>query len=432
MLITKNDGRFAEILKEELMPALGCTEPIAVALAAAKSRELLGAEPEEAVITCSGNIVKNVKGVTVPNSDGQKGIIAAAALGMTGGRSERGLEVLIGVTDAERKAALDLMSRKIFSCRVMEGEENLYVSVAAKGGGHSSEAVIAHSHTGFVKLQKDGEILLDETAEHADTGVCEDDFRKAMTVEDVLNYAESADLAETWDVLERQIEMNTAIADYGINNKCGCEIGRVMLKRLGSSLPVRAAARAAAGSDARMSGCPLPVVINSGSGNQGLTVSLPVIEYAEALGADRNALHRALLISNLIAIHQKSYIGKLSAFCGVVGAACGAGAAICYLNGGDRTKIAGTITNVVASIGGMFCDGAKASCASKIASAVFAAILAYSASDEGDVFSPQDGIVQEDIEKTLECVGYIGKSGMKVTDDVILKIMTDQISFSGC
>lgn len=419
---------YIQILKQELIPALGCTEPISIALAAAKARELLGEFPERAEILCSGNVIKNVKGVIVPNSGGQKGLLIAAALGIAGGEAQNMLEVLTPVTDQHREIARQMVERGDVVCRAKENVDNLYVDVTVTAGTHSAQAVIAHSHANFVRLVQNGNVLLEESGDTSEVPAAQG-MKELLNVADIYEFAKTVEISDVKDILERQIEMNTAISDYGLTHDCGAHVGQTLLKMHEQDICTRAKARAAAGSDARMNGCTLPVVINSGSGNQGMTVSLPVIEYADHIGADRETLYRALVLSNLIAIHQKRYIGNLSAFCGAVSAACGAGAAITYLNGAGYEEICRTITNTEANVSGIICDGAKASCAAKIAAALDAAFLAHEMSMQGYAFPAEDGIVKQDVESTMQSVGYVAKHGMQATDREILRIMTDEVKF---
>jgi len=419
---------YVQILKDELIPAMGCTEPIAVALAAAKARELLGSMPERVQVRCSGNVVKNVMGVMVPNSDGQRGIAIAAALGITGGDAGKDLEVISTVNDGHRAQAKAMIESGAVVCTLEEGVDNLYVAVTVEGGGHTAQTVIAHGHTHFVHMEKDGAVLLDEAPDAVQGGGANP--KDLLTVDRILDFARTVDLADVKGILDKQIQANTEISDYGLTHPCGAQVGATLLKEMGQDTRTRARARAAAGSDARMSGCTMPVVINSGSGNQGLTVSMPVIEYAEALGAEKEQLYRALVISNLVAVHQKSYIGNLSAFCGAVSAGCGAGAAIAYLHGAGDEVIAKTITNTLANTSGMVCDGAKSSCAAKIATAVEAAILGYALAKDGLAFQPGEGVLQEDVEQTMKSVGYVAKEGMKSTDREILRVMLGEVSFA--
>lgn len=423
---------YVEILKEELVPALGCTEPIAIAYAAAKAAEVLQAAPDSwnghLDVYCSGNIIKNVKSVTVPNSGGMRGIEAAALLGLVGGDASRKLEVLEGVTEEQREETRRLLEKKFCTCYLQEGVANLYIRAELTLDDHSACVTIEDKHTNIIKIEKDGEVLFEKAGkEEADTGAKEQsDKRALLNVADILRFADEVHIEDIKDVIGRQIEMNTAISEEGLRNPYGAEVGRTLLNAYGDDIKIRAKAKAAAGSDARMNGCSMPVVINSGSGNQGMTCSLPVIEYAKELKVSEEKLYRALVVSNLVAIHQKSYIGSLSAYCGAVSAACGAGAAIAWLNGGDYEAVARTITNALANTSGMVCDGAKSSCAAKIASAVDAAIMAYTLESANHCFQPGEGLVKDNVEETIRNMGYVGRVGMKDTDVTILNLMIDQ------
>ena len=415
---------FVMILKDELVPALGCTEPIAIAYAAAKAREVLGQMPESIEMCCSGNIIKNVKGVTVPNSNGLRGIDVAATLGVVGGDASRELEVLESVTSEDVEKTKELVKQGFCRCTLQEGVENLYIVAKVYGKGHSAEVTIINRHTLITKIVKDGEIIYerkisDSAAEKGD--------KSLLNVRDILTFADTVAMEEIEEVIGNQIEKNTAISQEGVIHPYGAQIGRTLLDVFGNDVRTRARAKAAAGSDARMGGCALPVVINSGSGNQGMTVSLPVIEYAKEYDATKEQLYRALVVANLISIHQKKYIGSLSAYCGAVSAACGAGAAITYLRGGTYEEVGLTIINTIGNVGGIVCDGAKSSCAAKIASAVDAAILAHYMAMKHMSFQPGEGIIQEDLEDTIKGMGYIGRVGMKLTDTEILNIMIDRV-----
>lgn len=416
---------YVAILKEELVPALGCTEPIAVAYCAAKAREVLGMMPSAVRVYCSGNIIKNVKGVTVPNSGGMKGIEAAAMLGCIGGNPERKLEVLSDVTPeqiAETKKCLD---EKMCACFLKENTANLYIRVEMENGDESAAVTIEHRHTQITSIEKNHKIIFSDKGNQVSAKSVAD--KSKLDVEDIITFANEVRIEDIRDVIQRQIELNTAISNEGLKHHYGAEVGKTLLKFDGNTIKNRAKARAAAGSDARMNGCPLPVVINSGSGNQGITCSLPVIEFAAALNVSEEKLYRALVLSNLIALHQKYYIGNLSAYCGAVSAACGAGAAITYLYGGDYKMISRTITNTLANVSGIICDGAKSSCAAKIASAVDAAIMAHCLGESDHAFAAGDGIVKKDVEDTIRGVGYIGKEGMKNTDVTVLNWMIDRV-----
>lgn len=416
---------FVDILKKELIAALGCTEPIAIAFAAAKARQALDGMPTKVIVHCSGNIVKNVKSVTVPNSGGMTGIEIAAILGIVGGDADAQLEVLSGVTDAHRQQARDLLKQGFCTCKLQEGVDNLYVDVYVQNAEHSAQVTVMNRHTLITRIIRDGELLYkQDIVDQAKSG-----DNSLLSMDGILEFADCVEMDDIREIIGRQIEMNSAISREGLSEKYGAQIGNVLLKSFGSDVRVRAMAAAAAGSDARMSGCAMPVVINSGSGNQGMTVSLPVLEYAKELNCTQEKTYRALVISNLISVHIKKYIGDLSAFCGAVSAACGAGAAITYLHDGTPQQIANTVINTVANVGGILCDGAKASCAAKIASAVNAAILGHAMSMAGIVFHNDEGIVGQDVESTIRSIGHIGQVGMAKTDLEILKIMMKEVSF---
>lgn len=414
---------YVKILETELKPALGCTEPIALAYAAAKARAVLGDFPDHIEVYCSGNIIKNVKGVTVPNSGGLLGIEIAATLGVVGGNSEKELEVLEDVTDAHRELTKDLVSKKYCNCILQEGVENLFIVAKAIKGDSFAKVTIINRHTFITEIEKDGEILYQNSLSESNSN---SPNKSLLTVADIVDFANTVHLEDVCEVLEQQIQMNSAISKEGLTNIYGQAIGRTLLTTYGNDIKFRARAKAAAASDARMGGCSFPVVINSGSGNQGITASLPVIEYANELQLSKDKLYRALVVSNLISLHQKRYIGNLSAYCGAVSAAAGSGAAITYMHGGTLEQISDTITNTIANVGGIVCDGAKASCAAKISSSLEAAIFAHHMAMNGTVFSPDKGIVKDSIEKTIQCVGHMARVGMKSTDVEILNIMIDK------
>lgn len=418
---------YLDILKQELVPALGCTEPIAIACAAAKASRLLGSFPESLEMKLSGNIIKNVKGVTVPNSGGLKGIDIAAVLGMVGGNADKALEVLEEITPEHIARAKELASRGICTYSLAENVPNLYISAKAVCGGHYAEVVIAHQHTNIIKMEKDGEVLLDRTQE-AEEKTDDTVDRSRLTVKDILDFADQVRMEDIEEIISRQIRLNTAISQEGLDNNYGAQIGKTLMHVWGKSATTRACARAAAGSDARMGGCSMPVVINSGSGNQGITVSLPVIVYAEEWEVSRDKLYRSLVVSNLIAVHQKYYIGSLSAYCGAVSAACGAGAGITYMYGGTYEQVSLTIINTLGNVGGIVCDGAKPSCAAKIASSVDAALMAFHLSIQNKSFLPGEGLIKGDVEETIKSMGYIGRVGMKTTDTEILNVMIDRVN----
>ena len=425
----KNDRKYAaymSLLKEELIPALGCTEPIAIALAAAKAKKVLGEAPTHLEICCSGNIIKNVKGVTVPNSKGLKGIGVAAVLGCVGGNAAQELEVLASVTDEDIERTVELLKTDFFQCRLKEGVDNLYIQAIATTAEHSASVTIANKHTHIAEIIKDGIYLLSASNEPEGNKVIDKSF---LTMEGIYDFSLNVNVDLLEDTIGNQIRLNRAISDEGLTNNYGARIGKTLLCHACDCVSTRAKAAAAAGSDARMGGCALPVVINSGSGNQGLTISLSVMEFAKELSCSREQLYRALALANLSAIHIKQYIGNLSAFCGAVSAAAGAGAGITYLSGGNFNAICRTIVNTLADTGGIVCDGAKASCAAKIASALDSAILSYRMSMDGITFPSDEGILQPDIETTLKSIGHVAKEGMRSTDTEILKIMTGETTF---
>lgn len=423
---------YSRILKKELVAAMGCTEPIAIAYAAAKCREVLGVMPEKCHVRCSGNIVKNVMGVTVPNSGGLKGIDVAATLGVLGGDASRDLEVLQSVTQEHIDHAKELLAKDFCTCALEQGVENLYILIRLTAAGEEAVVEIRNYHKNITRIEKNGAVLFRQESSCTEIVVKDDPDKALLNIAEILEFAEDPD-EETLALMEHQLRYNLAIAREGMERRYGAQVGRTLLRGIRSLNPdtARAAAKAyaAAGSDARMNGCAMPVVINSGSGNQGLTASLPVKIYADAYGIGKERMLRSLVVSNLIAIHQKQYIGSLSAYCGAVSAACGAGAAIAYLLGEKQSaaelyrQVANTITNTIATVGGMVCDGAKSSCAAKIATAVDCTITAYELSRYGNVFQPGEGLVMESVEDTIESVGRMGREGMHATDLEILQIM---------
>lgn len=447
-MLTERDQALCDLLNGELICALGCTEPIAVAYAAALARLVLGCEPESLEVGCSGNIIKNVKSVTVPNSEGMRGVEAAAVLGAVGGNAAASLEVLEGITDADRARTRELLAQKGYcDVSLVEGVPNLYIEVKAHALGHVSEVAISEHHTNVVRCTRDGVAAQQlcpaargGSVEDTCSGTCalmtalnsagENDVATkpaapvpGLSLDVILDFAETGDIEAAREALERQIKLNTEISEEGLANAWGAEVGRTLLATRGEDLASRARARAAAGSDARMSGCALPVVIVCGSGNQGITCALPVATYAADLGIEGEQLLRAVALADLVAVHVKSYIGALSAFCGVVCAACGAAAAITWMRGGTRAQIGATVVNTLGNVGGIVCDGAKASCAAKISAAVDAGILASDMALAGRGFRAGEGVVQETVEETIAAMGYVGRVGMKDTDVEILNIM---------
>ena len=413
---------YVRILENELVPALGCTEPIALAYAAAKAVKTLESFPDHLTVLCSGNIIKNVKGVKVPNSGGMKGVEAAAVLGAVGGDPDQALEVLETVGPEDLEKTKRLLAEGFCDCALKEGVANLYIEARAVKGSGEAVVVIEGEHTNIVRIEKDRELLYEKEPEAVQDEADKPD-KALLNLEDIITFAEEADLDDVRKVLERQVRYNTRIAEEGLKNPWGAQVGRVIAEEFGDDVKWRAVAKAAAGSDARMSGCSLPVIINSGSGNQGMTCSLPVIEYGRELGKSEDEILRALCVSNLVALNQKKYIGSLSAYCGAVCAAAGAGAGITYLCGGTMEQIENTVVNTIADAGGIVCDGAKPSCAAKIATSLQAAVLSHKMAMRGLTFSRGEGLVMDCPEDTIKAVGYVGRAGMKQTDVEILNLM---------
>ncbi len=413
-----------QILKEELVPAMGCTEPIALAYAAAKAREVLGEKPDTVKIGASGSIIKNVKSVIVPNTDHLKGIPAAAAAGIIAGKPEKELEVIAEVSQEQIEEMKDFLKNTDISVEYVDNGITFDIIVTETKGESSATVRIANYHTNIVLIEKDGQVLFEEKVEgEKEEGLTD---RSLLNMKDILDFAETVDIEDVREVIGRQIRYNTAIAQEGLKGNYGANIGSVLLEMEGDNIRVRAKAMAAAGSDARMNGCELPVIINSGSGNQGMTCSLPVIEYAKELNSGEEKLYRALTLSNLVAIHQKTGIGRLSAYCGAVCAGAAAGAGIAYLHGGGYEEIAHTVVNALAIVSGIVCDGAKASCAAKIASSVEAGILGYNMYKCGQQFYAGDGIVTKGVDETIRNIGRLGKEGMRETNVEIIDIMVGE------
>lgn len=413
---------YVNILKTELVPAMGCTEPISIAYAAAKARKTLGCIPESVEIYASPNIIKNVKSVVVPNTGSLRGIGAAAIAGIIAGQADDELQVLSRVTPEEVKMISEQLSRIACDVKPAENGYIFYISVLAIGGGHTARVEIAGNHTNVIRIERDDQVIFSrEYVEQTSAGKTNHEL---LTVEDIVRFADTVEIGDVEETIARQIAYNTAIAEEGLRNSWGANIGNILLKSYGNSVHNRAKAYAAAGSDARMSGCELPVVINSGSGNQGLTASLPVIVYAKEIGATKDLLYRALVLSNLVTIHLKTGIGPLSAYCGATSAGCGAGAGITYLYGGGYKEIAHTIVNALAINSGMICDGAKSSCAAKIASAVEAGLLGMQMENHDSQFYGGEGIIVKGVENTIRNVGELARDGMRETDKLIIDMMT--------
>ncbi|MGN1166578.1 MAG: serine dehydratase subunit alpha family protein [Lachnospiraceae bacterium] len=415
---------YVQILKEELVPAMGCTEPIALAYAAAKAREILGCIPDKVEIGASGSIIKNVKSVIVPNTNHLKGIPAAATAGIIAGKPEKELEVIAEVSEREIAQMVEFLQNVPISVEHIDNGITFDIIVTVRKGDSYARVRIANYHTNIVLVEKNGEVLVEIPVEGENEEGLTD--RSLLNMEDIWDFVNSVDIEDIREVIGRQIEYNTAIAKEGLRGDYGANIGNVLLKTYGDDVRTRAKAMAAAGSDARMNGCELPVIINAGSGNQGMTCSLPVLEYAKEYNSGEEKTYRALALSNLTAIHQKTGIGRLSAYCGAVSAGAAAGAGIAYLCGGGYQEIIHTVVNALAIVSGMVCDGAKASCAAKIAASVDAGILGYNMFLQGQQFYAGDGIVTKGVEATIHNIGRLGKDGMRETNEEIIKMMIEE------
>ena len=413
---------YVQILKDELLPAMGCTEPIAVAYAGAIARRALGALPDRVVIEVSRNIIKNVKSVIVPHTGGMRGLEAACAVGIVAGKADRELEVISEVTPEQIEATQKYVQDTPMTVDFAKSDLIFDICITVYRGNESAFVRIVDYHTNVVCVRRGEEVLLSREITGKTESAMAD--KSLLTIENIYNFANEVKIEDGKEVLDRQIAYNMAIAEEGIRGNYGANIGKVLLDAYGRDIRTWAKARAAAGSGARMNGCELPVVINSGSGNQGMTASLPVIEYAAELHADQDTLYRALLVSNLLAIHIKSGIGCLSAYCGAVSAGASAGAGIAWLRGGRFTEIAHTVVNALAITSGIVCDGAKASCAAKIAIAVDAGLMGYEMYQMGQQFYGGDGIISRGVENTIRNIGRLGHDGMRETDREILNIMT--------
>lgn len=419
---------YVNILHEELVPAMGCTEPIAIAYAAAVARQTLGRPAQRMEVEASGNIIKNVKSVFVPNTGGLRGIPAAAAAGMAAGDPALELEVLSSIGEEEQAAIRQYLADTPIAVKLADSPFIFDIAIRAWAGEDSALVRIVNYHTNIVRVERNGQVLKEVEAQAAaEEGLTD---KSVLTVEGILEFAREAALADVEEAVGRQVRYNTAIAQEGLRGDYGANIGKVLLATYGDDVKIRAKAMAAAGSDARMNGCGLPVVIVSGSGNQGLTASLPVVEYAKELGADWGTTLRAVLVSDLVTIHLKAEIGRLSAYCGAVSAGCGSGAGIAWLYGREKEPqallkdVSHTIVNALAVDSGIVCDGAKASCAAKIASAVDAGLLGFYMYQNGQQFRGGDGIISKGVEETIRNIGLLATQGMRETDREILDIMT--------
>ena len=421
----KTDSRYSaytRLIHRELRPAMGCTEPIAVAYACAQARALLGTLPERVEMVVSGNIIKNVKSVVVPNTGGRRGLKTSAAAGVTSADETLELECLSRLTDADRDALAAYLERDCISIDVSVSGRVFDLDVTVYAKEECARVRLADSHTNIVHMSRNGEVLLEKPLIDA----VDDPDEGLLTVEGIVDYADSVDLDEVREPLERQIDCNAAISNEGMEKVYGASIGRVLLQGYGKEdVRIRAKARAAAGSDARMNGCELPVIIVSGSGNQGITATMPLVEYAETYGVEHDRLLRALIVADLLTVHQKTGIGRLSAFCGAVNAACGAASGIAYLMGGGLREVSHTLVNALAIVSGMVCDGAKASCAAKIVAALEGGLMGYEMYKNGFQFFSGDGLVKKGVENTIDNIARLGSKGMQETDREILRMMIE-------
>lgn len=413
---------YIQILNEELLPAMGCTEPIAIAYAAAKARAVMGKTPERILLEVSGNIIKNVKSVVVPHTGGLRGIAAAAAAGVVAGDSEQALEVLSKVTSEQIQEINAFLSTADITVRHAETPHIFDIMVTVYCGTDSAFVRLVGHHTNLVCVQKNGETLFEKEIAAQENGLTD---RSCLTIENIVAFADQVPLDAVRPILERQISYNMAIAEEGLRNPYGANIGKMLLLQRSDDVHQKMRAYAAAASDARMNGCELPVIINSGSGNQGITASVPVIVYAREMALPEELLLRALCVSNLVTIHLKTGIGRLSAYCGAVSAGCGAAAGVAYLQGGRYDMIAHTVVNSLAMDSGIICDGAKASCAAKISSAVDAGLLGLTMYQNGNEFFGGDGIVKKGVENTIRNVGHLARIGMFQTDKEIIRLMLE-------
>ena len=416
--------QFVAILKEELRPAMGCTEPIALAYAGAKAREVLGEQPERIDVLVSGNIIKNVKSVVVPNTGGLRGIAAAVCAGVVAGDAGKQLEVIASVSREKQAELKDYMREVTINISPSDSSLVFDIDLTLYAGENTARVRIVNHHTNIVHISRNGQIQLELPVEESSEDNLTD--KSCLTIERIVEFADVLDVADVKDVVGRQLEYNVAIAKEGLAGNWGANIGSVILNQQGTADNRRAAAWAAAGSDARMSGCEMPVIILSGSGNQGITASVPVAIYAEAFGASEEELIKAVTVSDLVTVHQKTGIGRLSAYCGAISAGVGAGAGIAYLHGGRKEAVAHTVVNAVAILSGTICDGAKPSCAAKIAAAVDAGILGYNMYLENQQFYGGDGIVTKGADRTVSNIGRLAREGMRETDTTILRIMLDE------
>lgn len=414
---------FKELIRKELIPAMGCTEPIAIAYAAAKAREILGSIPTKITANLSSNIIKNANSVTVPSTNGRKGIEISVVAGMLLGDANKELEVLADIDKSKLDLCDKFIDEGLVTVNLQANKVGLYIQIILENDTESSSVTIEDSHTNIIEIKKSEDILFEKEDEN------KEELKVDFSFDQIYNFAKTCDYSDIIDILDRQISYNEKISKEGIQNNWGSNIGKIILENNPNNYYEKLAAYAAAGSDARMNGCELPVVINSGSGNQGITTSVPLILYARDYNLSDDCLYRALIFSNLISLYIKDQIGKLSAYCGVVSASSAVISSIAFINDEDKKIIEETITNALAGNSGIICDGAKSSCAMKIASSIRNATLAYQQSKSNNSFDVGDGIVKDSIDKTIDTVGKIAKYGMKKTDEVVLSEMIENYDY---
>lgn len=424
MLSEAVSNNYIRILEEELVLATGCTEPISIAYCAAKMREVLGEEPIRVTAAVSGNILKNVKSVVVPNTGNHKGIKPAIAVGIVAGDASKSLQVIAHVDESDQPAIEDFLRTVPIEVSCAETPCMLDISITGTGEHHTATVRITNNHANIIYIARDDTVLRDLPVVASSEDNMAD--KSCLNVEDIIRFADTVNVEKIEPILQQQVACNMAIAEEGIKNCWGAQIGRILLEDYGEDIKQKAKAYAAAGSDARMSGCEMPVVILSGSGNQGITASVPVVVYARHIGATREQLYRALAVSDLITIHQKTGIGRLSAYCGAISAGVGAGAGICYLLGGGYRAVSHTVVNALSILSGTICDGAKPSCAAKISAAVDAGIMGYRMYLHHREFHCGEGIVAAGVDDTIANVGVLASKGMLETDHTILEIMQSE------
>ncbi|MDY0023976.1 MAG: L-serine ammonia-lyase, iron-sulfur-dependent, subunit alpha [Candidatus Izemoplasmatales bacterium] len=418
------EDEYLKILQEELVPAKGCTEPVAIAFAGAKARDILGGIPDNILIQASGNLIKNIRCVTVPNTNNLVGIEASVLAGIVGGKTELNLEVIENITPEDLVLLNELLLKKIVKIKLLMTSINLHFILTATKNSDTVSIEIKNMHTNIVKIIKNDKVIFEKNSGKGEFFGVETP-RENLTVENILHFTETVDINLIKDLLDKQIEYNMAIANKGLNSEFGVSIGQTILKH-DQTIFGKIKAYSAAASEARMSGCSMPVMTNSGSGNQGIATSVPVVLFSEHLNISKEKMYRALILSNLLTIYQKSFIGRLSAFCGAISAAVSSGATFTYLSGGNLQQIKMTITNALANVSGVVCDGAKPSCASKISTGLDAAILGHFLAMENHQYNPLSGILKNSADETILAVGKIASEGMKDTDKVILDLMLDK------